>query len=436
MPPTTTDTATAVLCPRCQSRLVGETGEAPWCERCEWNLDHFPPPDAMWLFRWLSRHERRLGYASDAELVGELATAEARPRLRVGTVVLVAVSAVLLLIPLGLLAAGGWLIAVSGGFVPQILLGLLLLAAAYGLRPRLGRMKDETHDTYPLSAAKQPELFALIARTAAEVGTPLPDHVALAEQWNAWTAQVGLRRRRVLVLGIPLLVALDPQQTVALVAHELSHFSNADIRRGLLTQPARTMFATFARALRPPRRDAWQLGLSDLAALVLTVWQVVGGVLCWLLYSAHISMHLLAGRASRHAEALADLRAARAAGSAAALRLTADMALWPVLAPVVDSRVEAGAALPRWRAGLALARERNAERAARLRQLSNRTHASLFSSHPSPGRRHDLLTAAPFQQAAVVLTPEQALRLDAELHPYAEAMRGELAKHQRAFELL
>ncbi|MBV1854957.1 M48 family metalloprotease [Catellatospora tritici] len=437
MPFAKTDTATPVLCPACQSPLVSENDAAPWCERCEWNLAHFPAPlGVIWLFRWLHRRERHLGFASHARLVRELATVQARQSLRPQTVVLVGVSALLLLIPLAAVAAGAWLIAVSGGFFPPILLGLLLIAAAYALRPRVTRLTDVTHDTYPLSADKQPELFALITRTAAAVGAPMPDHVALTERAEAWTAVAGLRGRRVLGLGIPLLVALDPQQTVALLAHELSHFTHRDSRRALLTMPARTMFGRLARALRPPRRDALELHLRGAYALVIGVWQLVGGLLCWLLYSAHFAMNLLAERVSRRDEALADLGGARAAGSLAAQRLTEQLVLLPVILPVVDGRVEPGEALARWRAGLAAARERHAGRTGRLLQLSNRTYASLFSSHPAPGRRHDLLKAAPFQQATVVVTPEQALRLDAELHPYAEALRGELAKRQQAFELL
>ncbi|MDI1465502.1 M48 family metallopeptidase [Catellatospora sp. KI3] len=437
MPSAKTDTATPVLCPKCQSRLVSENEATPWCARCEWNLDHFPAPQGLnWVLRWLYVRERRLGFTSGTGLVRELATGRARPTLRLGTAVLVAVSAVLLLLPLALLAGGVWLIAASGGFGTQIILGLLLIAAAYWLRPRVDRLKDLKHDTYPLSAERQPELFALIARTAAAVGAPMPDHVALSDEWNAWVARAGVRGHRVLVLGIPALVALSPQQTVALLAHELGHLGNADPRRRLLTRPACTMFAVLARALRPPRKDAWELRVGGILAVVLAAWQVLGGALCRVLYSAHIGMNLLAERTHRRAEALADLGAAGAAGTAATLELVADMAMWPVIAPVVDGRTAPGAAQARWREGLAQARERNAERAPRLLQLSNRTDASLFSSHPAPGRRHDLLKAAPFQQAAVVVTPEQALRLDAELNPYVEALRGELAKRQRDFELL
>jgi hypothetical protein len=38
--------------------------------------------------------------------------------------------------------------------------------------------------------------------------------------WNAATARIGARQTRVLTLGVPLLLALTPQQIVALVGHE------------------------------------------------------------------------------------------------------------------------------------------------------------------------------------------------------------------------
>jgi hypothetical protein len=74
-------------------------------------------------------------------------------------------------------------------------------------------------------------------------------------------------------------------------------------------------------------------------------------------------------------------------------------------------------------------RERDATTAPVWRQLSNRTDASLWASHPAPGRRHQWLTARPRRDATVVLDKAEAERLEHEVVPYAEALHRTMLKH-------
>jgi Zn-dependent protease with chaperone function len=295
--------------------------------------------------------DRRAGFRADLRLA-ETAADETRPSVGAGYLLLLAVSAVLLLLMGAIVATGVWLI-VTGRLLPPILLGLLLIGAAYGLRPRLGRLSKVLTGMWRLEQDQAPALHALVTRIAGRVGAPAPDIIAVNLDWNAGAAVVGLRRTRVLLLGVPLLLALPEQQLVAVLGHELGHFQYQDSQRRLSIQPALTVFGAVSEAVRPPKGSAIDRGLAGVPALAFTILQLVAGAVSWLLFVVHLTMHAIAARDDRRAEIRADGMAVRAAGSTATAQMLDTFAMLPALTRYVQPNVGAGRAASRWRDALA-----------------------------------------------------------------------------------
>ncbi|WP_249999171.1 M48 family metallopeptidase [Actinoplanes sp. M2I2] len=324
------------------------------------------------------------------------------------------------------IVAGVWLIVVGGPFWP-IVSGLFLLAFAALLRPRFDRLKPLLKNSYRVEPADAPTLHAIIGRIAERLDTPRPDVVLITFGWSAGVVTVGPRPRRVLFLGVRLLLALRPQEVVALLGHELGHLRYADTRRVLLTAPARNTFGRLSELIRPPSVSPWELGPSiQLAGLL--IWQLTGGVLSWLLFATHLAINAVSARDQRTVELRADDLAARAAGTAAVLRLLDVTAAIPSPAGYVQRHVPKGEAATRWRRMLQSVQERESAGAAARRQLSIRTEASFFASHPAPGRRHQWLTTRPAHGAAVSVGEAEAAILEQELKPYAEALHRTMLK--------
>ncbi|WP_147432766.1 M48 family metalloprotease [Catellatospora citrea] len=418
------------LCPQCQSALAVEPGEAPWCARCEWNLDAFTPdPLVGRLTNLQERWAHRIGYELDRDLFAQLS---GRPLTRPGSggvsAALTIISLVLAAVLLGLAAGGVWLL-IAGHFLVK-LIGLVMVAFAVLCRPRLGRLRD-VHSPYDeVTWDRQPRLFAFVDRVAQAVGAPLPHVLVLSHEWNASATVVGFARRRVLTLGLPLWTALRPQERVALLAHELGHFINNDNRRNLRTQTALTFFAHVAHLLDPRElfgRTEFD-GLMELAVKVVELavapvfWLL--SRLCWLL---HLAMHVLGARASQRSEYYADDLAARAAGSTAALTLTDVASCSDSYLAIVGSRARGGAGMQGWREAVESARAAVAPRQARLRQLTLRRAASPFSSHPPAELRHRVIAAQPHRDPQVVLGEAEAAAIDAELAAFEERYRRIIA---------
>lgn len=196
------------------------------------------------------------------------------------------------------------------------LLAFVPFSLAFFMRPRLG--KPPTDDVLDRQAA--PTLYALADEVADALQTPPAHVIVVNEEFNASWSILGLRRRRVLTLGLPLLSMLAPQERVAVIAHEFAHGRNGDSSRGLFIGSAvralEELYAVFAPD--PSISDGgygteYELGLFDRITNVF-MW-IVSRPILGLLY---LELYLLL-QDSQRAEYLADALGAQVAGTAGAV---------------------------------------------------------------------------------------------------------------------
>lgn len=124
-----------------------------------------------------------------------------------------------------------------------IKLELLLLAFAAMVLKSLW-VRIEAPQGLPLDRSRVPELFAGLDALREKLRTPNIHRVLLVPEFNAAVAQVprlGLLgwQRNDLILGLPLLFALSPEELRAVLAHELGHLSRAHGRTGTWLYRAR-----------------------------------------------------------------------------------------------------------------------------------------------------------------------------------------------------
>jgi Zn-dependent protease with chaperone function len=124
-------------------------------------------------------------------------------------------------------------------------------------------------------------------------------------------------------------------------------------------------------------------------------WRIAGGLLSWLLFIVHLGLNVVGSREGRRAELRADLLSARMAGTEAALALQDRLTLQPLLIRVIQPNRNVTGALVDWRTAMDRTMELQRADTPRLRQLSIRSRSSPLSSHPAPGRRHQLVASLP-----------------------------------------
>jgi Zn-dependent protease with chaperone function len=97
------------------------------------------------------------------------------------------------------------------------------------------RRREKWVDPGPrFSAETQPELTWLIRRVADKVGQEMPAELYLLDDLNAFVTTrggfMGFGGRRVLAVGVPLMIVLDERQLASVLAHEFGHFHGGDTR--------------------------------------------------------------------------------------------------------------------------------------------------------------------------------------------------------------
>ncbi|MFI8458688.1 M48 family metalloprotease [Kitasatospora sp. NPDC085464] len=462
-------------CPRCDAELTSDPRFTAWCPGCDWNLvpgeDAAPEP---------TRRERAAAARSDRLFEDQL-EGRPSPTARRDWLLASVAAGLIHLVTLTLCCLGIWL--VVAGTTVQRCAGAVVLVIVLALRPRLGRV-PRGEDV--LDRTRAPALFGLADRVAAEVGAAPADVIVVDDDFNASYGLVGLRRRAVLTVGLPLWETLDDRQRVALLGHEFGHRVNGDHRRSLWLHSAVSTLAVWYDLARGGRNGGWgsavEVGESDgprydgtplLVKLGAILGAAVLRAVAWLMYQGLLLFDRLTSRAGQQAEYGADALAARVGGSEAAHGMltalllsrsagtavsriraeerrrprtvrrgrggTAERPGQPPEQPGQSARTseqpgQRSPAVPEPPRGPEALWERMREHLAsvpateheRLLRLSARDRAAVDSSHPPTHLRIAVVRQAGARPAAVSVSAAEGAAIAAELAPHRARIAAEL----------
>ncbi|MBI5301121.1 MAG: M48 family metalloprotease [Chloroflexi bacterium] len=302
-----------------------------------------------------------------------------------------------------------------------ILGAVACFATVWFLMPRLPRLSDPI-----VPRAEIPTVYQTVDRVAQALGAARVDGIVIDENFNAAVAQVGLRRKRILFIGLPLFATLDAQEKVAVLGHELAHNVNGDPMRSFFEASAVGVLVEWHRMLQP--QEMWQapgglVGLVLLIALPLArLFTYVISFIPWL--GAYALAHLL-WRHSQRAEYLADHLAATVSGTNAMIALLNKLGL-------VDKFLQTLHTITLNRKDRDLFGEYrqviagvNADHLAPSSEESAQTRRA-DSSHPPTAYRIAFLNARRVAGAQVVLSSFDADQMDRELKPFEKAVQAKL----------
>ncbi len=194
------------------------------------------------------------------------------------------------------------------------IIGTLCLLLSWVARPRPTEVPY-----YLLKRSEFPVMYALTDRIAKALRAPPPQAIAYSADFNANYRQAGWRGRPYIELGSPLLAALESQERLALIAHELSHGVNQDPLRSNYLHGAVETLATWGMSFRPKGLGTLGEGMpyGPIVSLVGIPFELTMLAFSEVLLRAASGFKLLVLRQSQRAEYLADRLAASVVGSQA-----------------------------------------------------------------------------------------------------------------------
>ncbi|MBE1605695.1 M48 family metallopeptidase [Actinopolymorpha pittospori] len=319
------------------------------------------------------------------------------------------VAAFIHLTTLAVAVLGGWLVVATWPSPVGIVIGLLVIALAVQMRPRFPKLPAGSR---VLRRAEAPTLYGLLDRVSNALGGRPLDAIVVDQHFNASAGWVGLRQRRVLTLGLPLWNVLSPAERLALLGHEIGHFVNGDLRRGLVVGTALNAVGELHLLLRQAadmRGDEILGGFTFLVRVPLRLLSMLPATLL-------ITLALLTLRAGQRAEYLADALAVRLASSQASAGVLRATMLGPgcmrALTFAAQRSRDTGGIWQVEREFVAGIPRTELERLARV---AERESLRVDATHPPTHLRLRFAGARESEAAELVLDPAESRMIDREL---------------------
>ena len=231
-------------CLGCGAPIEVDPRFSAWCPHCLWNADPVPGPPEP---RGRQARRRDRGRRLAAEVHERVLRDGARPSsgpLRTAVLLAAVVTHLASLVLIGVLL---WLLTADIAFVVRLVLVPTVGVLVVAVWPRPRRLDP---DARSLTAADAPAAFEVVGQVAAALGVATPPVVAVDTEYRSALVRVGWARRPVLVLGWPLWNVLDGQAQVALIAHELGHLVDGDVRNTLPVPLASDTLQRWARVFQ------------------------------------------------------------------------------------------------------------------------------------------------------------------------------------------
>jgi Zn-dependent protease with chaperone function len=411
-----------VTCPRCNSNLPVHDGFVTWCE-CGWNLE----PAALEAPRTaLERAYRQLGERSGQRLLEEmLEMRDLKPRWTLEKGLALALAGGVYALVVACFVAGGWLmlrVLMGDAFFVMAFPAVLLLGLG-----ALGIPQPPKLERTPLSRTQHPALYHLLERVTRAAGGHRAPSLVVDSSFNATMGRYGWAQRPVMTLGLPLWNALEPQERVALLGHEIGHSVNGDNLRSWFFWGAVQALGQWQRVLHPDYLFATENPLYGLLRLpFLPVLYGLSG-LAWLWLKA---LAILSFRDSQRAEYLADAVSAQSAGTRAALGLQWKI-LWRRTAEDVTQRITLERREDFFEVFAQTRAEVPTRELERLQRVSALEGTRLDHTHPQNAFRQRFLTRHRVDTPSVHLEPTDIQALEAEMLTLQRSVERELVSRHR-----
>lgn len=234
-----------IKCPKCGSEIEITEGYVQWCEHCLWNLK----PDANKISKdnVVNSIYKKLGKRLGKELFQSMVKSNSlKPGMTLSKLFAYLISCAVFSISIINIVLIIYLLTNFSINVIIVVLCLFLSGMAIAAFPRIGKVPQNI-----LSRTEFPALYKLADSITKASGSEEIYGIVIDGKFNASYTEVGLKRRKIIYIGLPLYYILDDEEKVALLSHEIAHGINGDITKGLVMGTALKTLISWYKIFAP-----------------------------------------------------------------------------------------------------------------------------------------------------------------------------------------
>ncbi|WP_171686999.1 M48 family metalloprotease [Paenibacillus planticolens] len=421
------DMQETTICPECEETIPVHQGFITWCDKCEWNVkaDHKKGNPKNAFERTYLQVGEKMGSDLLQGLIQKGSLRTSFSWLRLFTYL---VASVIHLFSLFLFISGLLLVVFYYQEIIILLLGCLLLVFSWAARPRFHQLREK-----PLTRDAFPALYRVMDDMAKVMGSEKVHGVVINEQFNASYREIGLRRKKIITLGLPLLEILDEKELSALIAHELAHGINGDQNRSYWVGSAFYTLTYWYTVIRPDQ--LWDPGYRVLAFFMFFANLVLLALSQLIHFLLYILCHLF-WQDSQRAEYLADQLVTQTASPKATISLLNKLHLDGMfeftIFKVINTK-RTGHFFEDFQEKIRVLPEREMER---LHRASVKAGARLDASHPPTANRVSFISSLTYEEPLYKMDKETFEQLNAELDELKPSMEQKLIDFYKRYVLL
>lgn len=415
------------ICPNCMEKTPVLKGFITWCDKCEWNLnadDKKGKPRNAFERTYLQVGEK-MGSGLLQTLINKGSLSTTFSWMRLFTYL---AASIIHLFSLFLFTSGLLLVVFNFQNIMILIFGCLILLFSWATRPRFHKLNEKI-----LAREAFPTLYRVMDDIAKVMGSDNVEGVVINEKFNASYREIGLRRKKIITLGLPLIKILDEKELTALIAHELAHGINGDQNRSYWVGSAFFTLTYWYTVIRPDR--LWDPGYRLLAFFMFFANLVLLAVSQFIYFLLYILCHLF-WQDSQRAEYLADQLAAQTASPKATIsllnKLHLDVMFEFTILKVINSK-RIGHFFEDLQEQIRILPHREMER---LKRASIKAGARLDASHPPTANRVSFISNLEQEEPSYGMDRETFKQLNSELDRLKPSLEQKLIDYYKRYVLL
>jgi heat shock protein HtpX len=402
------------LCPTCGEEMGWDEEYIVWCESCEYNMN---PSSSEPVVKKLDLIYEKLGKRFGESLLQQVSqTQSLKPGMSFARLVAMFLATLVHTVSLFCLLGSIIFMVKWQEHLLFLVPGLFLLALSWVTRPRFGKLED--HEMI-VAREELPELYRLIDTMCEAAGVRPIDGIIVDHQFNASVRTIGIRGKRILTIGLPLLTILPKDERLALLGHEIGHFANRDVARSVFVGSAIGTLANWHDLLDVQHVDEIEGFFGILSALFMKGLALIP-------YGLFLLITHLLWQDRQRAEYYADLVGAELSGTKASVSLMEKILFHQIFHHTVRKACITGTAstlLEQFRRKIEALPNKEFRR---LRRVAELELSKLNYTHPPNAYRIQFLQYQPTYTSRISLTEEQNKKINRELAKHEERITDTL----------